>query len=566
MIGPLKREKAAIELPGKEQILFQGKRHFNRHVEHPDRTTNMDSVELSLFQSRVQSICDEMGIVLKRAAFSPNIKDRLDFSCALFDRGGALFGQAAHIPVHLGSMAFAMAGIVARFEWQPGDLALLNDPFLGGTHLPDVTVVAPAFAGKRLIGFAACRAHHANIGADQPGSMPIASRLEQEGIVIAPMLAFRSGRLTAETRLLFDRIAARPHLDEVAFRGDERLGDFFAQFSAARLGAERAQVLDTRTEGGIQPAIDALNGYAERLARQALRSIAPGQYTFTDYLDDDGQGSFDIPIVATITIGQGADGCMASVDFTASAPQVAGNVNCPLSVTAAAVYYVFRCLMPQATPACAGAFRPIAIRSRPGTLVDALPPAAVAAGNVETSTRIVDVLLGALGKAMPERIPAASQGTMNNVAMGRHAPEQRWDYYETIGGGTGAHAHGPGCAALQSHMTNTMNTPVESLESHYPIRVRHYRLRRDSGGSGRHRGGEGIDREFEFLAPTMVTLLTERRRHRPWGLAGGASGAAGQNRLNGRLLPAKTAFEARPGDRLCILTPGGGGWGPADGS
>jgi N-methylhydantoinase B len=526
---------------------------------------NMDSVELSLFQSRVQSICDEMGIVLKRAAFSPNIKDRLDFSCALFDPGGELFGQAAHIPVHLGSMAFAMAGIVARFDWQPGDLALLNDPFLGGTHLPDVTVVAPAFAGKRLIGFAASRAHHANIGAEQPGSMPIASRLDQEGIVIAPMLATRSGRLTAETRHLFDRIAARPHHDEAAFRGDERLGDFFAQFSAARIGAERLQALDARTDAGIQPAVEALNDYGERLARQALSNIAPGHYTYTDYLDDDGQGSFDIPIVAGITIAQDARGCTAAVDFSGSALQVPGNVNCPLSVTAAAVYYVFRCLMPEATPACAGAFRPIAIRSRPGTLVDALPPAAVAAGNVETSMRIVDALLGALGEAMPERIPAASQGTMNNVAMGCHAPEQRWDYYETIGGGTGAHARGPGCAALQSHMTNTMNTPVESLESHYPVRVRHYRLRRDSGGIGRFRGGEGIDREFEFLSPTMVTLLTERRRTRPWGLAGGGPGAPGENWLNGQPLPAKTAFEALAGDRLRILTPGGGGWGPADG-
>jgi N-methylhydantoinase B len=518
----------------------------------------MDSIEISLFQSRVQAVCDEMGVMLKRAAFSPNIKDRLDFSCALFDRTGALFGQAAHIPVHLGSMAYAMAGIVARFDWQPGDLALLNDPYLGGTHLPDVTVVAPGFDAGHLIGFAATRAHHANIGAEQPGSMPVAGHLEDEGIVIPPTLGFRDGLLTDAARVLFDGIAARPHADDDAFRGDERLGDFFAQFSAARIGAQRLEALAQRYAGtDFQRAVNALNDYGERLARQALAAIPAGRYGSTDYMDDDGMGSIDLPIAARIDV----DAAGVVVDFSATAPQVAGNINCPLSVTAAAVYYVFRCLMPDATPSCAGAFRPISIRSRPGTLVDARHPGAVAAGNVETSMRIVDVLLGALAEALPERIPAASQGTMNNVAMGRHTVEQRWDYYETLGGGTGAHAGGDGIAALQSHMTNTMNTPVESLESHYPVRIRHYRVRRGSGGEGHYRGGDGLDREFEFLAPAQVTILTERRSRHPWGLAGGAAGAAGENLLNGRPLPAKTAFEVQPGDRLRILTPGGGGWG-----
>jgi N-methylhydantoinase B len=521
-------------------------------------SSTMDGIELALFSSRIQAVCDEMGVVLKRAAFSPNIKDRLDFSCALFDARGALFGQAAHIPVHLGSMAYAMAGIVARFEWLPGDFVLLNDPYLGGTHLPDVTAVCPAFVDDQLLGFVACRAHHANIGSDRPGSMPISTTLSEEGLVIAPMLAQRAGALTAEAAAMFDALAGRTHPSIASFRGDERLGDFFAQMSACRVGVQRLGALANMLgSASFDAAVAALNDYADRLARGAIAAIPDGIYAFEDRMDDDGVGTIDVPIRVRVVV----NGDQVIADFSETGGQVSGNINCPASVTAAAVLYVFRCLMPEATPAVSGAFRGIRIVTRPGSLLDARYPAAVAAGNVETSMRVVDVLLGALAQALPERIPAASQGTMNNVAMGRHLDGDRWDYYETIAGGTGAHGRGAGIAAIHSHMTNTLNTPIESLETHYPLRIRRYELHLQSGGLGRFPGGDGLIREFEFLEPTAVTLLTERRARGPWGLAGGGAGVPGSNLLNGARLPAKVALDVGPGDVLTIATPGGGGWG-----
>jgi len=524
-------------------------------------SSTIDGIALALFGGRIQAICDEMGVVLKRAAFSPNIKDRLDFSCAVFDARGALFGQAAHIPVHLGSMAYAMVDVVKRFAWAANDLVLLNDPFLGGTHLPDVTAVSPVFIGRELVAFAACRAHHANIGADSPGSMPLSTALSEEGIVISPMLAQRDGILTDDACALFDGLAGRAHGSPAEYRGDERLGDFYAQMSACRVGVRRVEAMVLQMgQADYASRVSELNDYAERLARQAIRSIPDGTYSFEDLMDDDGAGFTDVPIRVGIHIR----GDQAIADFAGTAMQVRGNINCPLSVTAAAVLYVFRCLMPAYTPAVSGAFRCVEIVTQPGSLVDARHPAAVAAGNVETSMRIVDALLGALAVALPGRIPAASQGTMNNVAMGRHGGSVRWDYYETIGGGTGAHAGGPGVAGVHSHMTNTLNTPIESLESHYPLRIRRYELRRNSGGTGRFGGGDGIIREFEFLESTSVTLLTERRRRGPWGLAGGGPGSPGSNLLNGVPLPSKTAFEVRPGDILTITTPSGGGWGALD--
>ena len=521
-------------------------------------SSTFDGIALSLFVGRVQAVCDEMGVTLRRSAFSPNIKDRLDFSCALFDEGGALFGQAAHIPVHLGSMAYAMGDVVKRFEWRAGDLVLLNDPYLGGTHLPDVTAIAPVFVDRRLLAFAACRAHHANIGSDEPGSMPISTSLAQEGVVIAPMLAERDGALTDAARRLFDALAGREHANDAALHGDERLGDFFAQMSACRLGGRRVGALAMQMGvDDFDRAVTALNDYAERLAATAIAAIPDGVYEFEDALDDDGVGAVD----ATIRVSVRIAGDRATVDLGRTDAQVAGNVNCPRSVTAAAVLYVFRCLMPDHTPGVAGAFRPIDIVTTPGTIVDARYPAAVAAGNVETSMRIVDTILGALSQALPTRIPAASQGTMNNVAMGRHGADARWDYYETIGGGAGASAHGAGASAIHSHMTNTLNTPVESLETHFPLRVRRYAIRRGSGGVGRFAGGDGIVREFEFLQPARVTVLTERRTHRPWGLSGGGDARTGGNALNGRALDSKAAFDVAAGDVLTIETPGGGGWG-----
>ncbi len=509
----------------------------------------MNAIELSLFASRISAVCDEMGAVLRRAAFSPNIKDRLDFSCAVFDREGQLCAQAAHIPVHLGSMAFAMADIVAGTDWRPGDMIILNDPFLGGTHLPDVTLIAPLFADGTLLGFVANRAHHADIGADTPGSMPISRRLEEEGRVIPPSLLLRAGRLDE---------AFLQGLTEGLADPRQSRGDFAAQISANQTGVARLQALVAAMGAeAYQAALEALNDYGERLAQSALGDIPDGRYSFQDVLDDDGLGHEGIPIKVAIQVS----GHRIEVDFTGTADQVEGNINCPLSVAVAGVYYVFRCLMPEQTPACAGSFRAIRVTAPEGCLLNARRPAAVAAGNVETSSRVVDVVMGALAMAMPERMAAASQGTMNNLAMGSREGGRGWDYYETLAGGMGANAAHPGLSAVQSHMTNTLNTPIESLEMHYPLRVRRYQLRRGSGGQGVHPGGDGLIREFEFLQPAEVTLLTERRLNAPWGMAGGGNAQPGVNRLDGEVVPGKVRLRVRAGQRLTLETPGGGGWG-----
>ena len=490
-----------------------------------------------------------MGAVLRRAAFSPNIKDRLDYSCAIFDASGELCAQAAHIPVHLGSMAFAMADIVGGIEWQAGDMVVLNDPFLGGTHLPDVTMVAPLFTAGQLRGFVANRAHHANIGADSPGSMPLSRHIDQEGVLLSPQ------HLLREDVYQSDVVARLAAIEGVA--GGGLSGDFQAQISANRTGVERlGQLLDGFGAAAFSTSLQALNAYAERLARAEYARIPDGKWCFSDVMDDDGVGTHDVVIALAVTVA-GSD---ISVDFTGTSAQVPGNINCPLAVAAAAVFYVFRCLLPSYTPGSAGVFRPISLRADSGSLVNADYPAAVAAGNVETSTRIVDAVLGALAPALPGRIPAASHGSMNNLAMGSRG-HQRWDYYETIGGGMGASSRGAGPSAVQTHMTNTFNTPVESLETHYPVRVRRYCIRRGSGGAGLYRGGDGLVRELEFLAEAEVSLLTERREHPPWGLQGGAGGSTGENRLNGRLLPGKCSFAVAAGDRLAIASAGGGGWG-----
>ncbi|KGD65326.1 N-methylhydantoinase B [Alcanivorax nanhaiticus] len=494
-----------------------------------------------------------MGAVLRLSALSPNIKDRLDFSCAIFDARGRLCAQAAHIPVHLGSMAYAMADLVSGREWAAGDLLVVNDPYLGGTHLPDVTVVAPVFREKDLMGFAVTRAHHANIGAHSPGSMPVSTHLEQEGLVIAPTLLKREGRWQIP---LCRRLAGLPEEQGNSQPPMEnlRFGDFAAQASACEAGARRLSEL-ALVLPDLEQAFDALNTYGEKRARARIAALPDGEYRFEDVMDDDGQGQQDIVIALSLRI----EGDSAFLDFTGTADQVAGNINCPLSVAAAAAYYCFRCLMDDDVPACDGLFRPIGLYAPEGCLLNARRPSAVAAGNVETSSRVVDVVLGALAQAAPDAIPAASQGTMNNVAMGA-AGEQGWDYYETMAGGAGAHAGGAGLSAVHTHMTNTLNTPIESLESHYPLRVLEYRIRHGSGGAGVFCGGDGLVRELEFLAEAQVTLLTDRRRSAPWGLAGGKNGAVGENRHNGRLLPSKTGFAARVGDRLLVASPGGGGY------
>jgi N-methylhydantoinase B len=509
----------------------------------------MNPVELGIFSSRLEAVCDEMGEVLRNAAFSPNIRDRLDFSCAVFDARGELAAQAAHIPVHLGSMAFAMRGIVACMDWQRGDMVILNDPYLGGTHLPDVTLIAPLHEGDGLVAFLVNRAHHADIGADAPGSMPVSRDLREEGLIIEPVHLLRREQRNQE---VWQRIVGG------ARNPQESAGDLAAQISANRVGLARlgALIRDWGMEG-FRRGIKALNDYAETLASKTLLEIPPGEYCFSDQMDDDGQGNQNIAIKCTLSVGLG----QVDVDFRGTSPQVAGNINCPLSVAAAAVYYLFRCLMPPQTPACAGACRGITLDVPEGSLLNARFPAAVAAGNVETSSRVVDVLCGALAQAIPDRIPAASHGGMNNLAMGADQAGNRWDYYETIGGGMGSGRCGGGLSGVQTHMTNTLNTPIEVLESRYPLRVIAYALRRDSGGAGVRPGGDGLVREFEFLAPAKASLLGERRLYPPWGLAGGGPGRCGSNWLNGRPVAGKCSLDLEPGDRLRIETPGGGGWG-----
>ncbi len=510
----------------------------------------MNPVELNIFASRLESVCDEMGVILRNAAFSPNIKDRLDFSCAVFDPQGGLCAQAAHIPVHLGSMAFAMRDLVGDTDWSEGDMVIVNDPYLGGTHLPDVTLIAPVFFQQSLAGFVVNRAHHADIGSATPGSMPLSHRLEEEGIVIPPTLLISNGELIEGVLDGFLSKLRNPRQGK---------GDFSAQISANLMGIKRVLgLIEPLGMQGFFTSLDALNDYAERLACSALADIPDGRYEFSDLMDDDGLGHVDIEIKATVTV------CDAKidVDFNGSSEQMPGNINCPLSVAAAGVYYALRCLMPQQTPACAGTFRPISLSAPKGCLLNAERPAAVVAGNVETSTRVVDVVLGALAKAIPDHIPAASHGSMNNLAMGSDNTEKPWDYYETMGGGMGAGKYGGGLSAAQTHMTNTLNTPIEVVEMNYPVRVSRYQIRRGSGGTGQRPGGEGVIREFQFLACAQVTLLTERRRHAPWGALSGGEGKRGENCLNGEVLEGgKQRFSVVAGDRVTVKTPGGGGYG-----
>jgi N-methylhydantoinase B len=399
-----------------------------------------------------------------------------------------------------------------------------------------------------LLAFVVNRAHHADIGADSPGSMPISRSLQEEGLIIPPSKLLRGGALDED---MFTHIIGHLQHEQQA------RGDFAAQISANQAGLARLQELVTGLgrEAFAQGLLE-LNDYAERLARDALRDIPDGEYRFEDVMDDDGLGHVDLPIVATVTVS----GDDIAVDFTGTAAQTPGNINCPLSVAAAGVYYVFRCLMPAQTPACAGSFRSIRFSAPEGCLLNAKRPAAVAAGNVETSTRVVDVVMGALAQAIPSRIPAASHGSMNNVAMGARG-DQPWDYYETLGGGMGAGEKGGGLSAVQTHMTNTLNTPIEVLEMHYPLRINRYAIRDGSGGAGQRRGGDGLVREYEFLAPASVTLLTERRRYRAWGVAGGEAGQAGENRYNDKIVAGKVSLQVEVGDRISISTPGGGGWG-----
>ena len=517
-----------------------------------------DPARLAIIESLVVSVAEEMGATLRHAALSPNIKERRDFSCAVFDAQGELLAQAAHIPVHLGAMPEAVRAVAGLAPWAPGDTAILNDPFLGGTHLPDVTMVTPVFATTkrpRLIGFVASRAHQADIGGMAPGSMPVAQELVQEGLIIPPIRLYRAGALVPETLALILRNVRTP---------DERRGDLEAQTAAQRLGERRLAALERRLGPRVfAGAARALLEYGERTALAAMRELPAGTYTFEDALDDDGVRPEPVPIRLRLTLRPRG----WHLDFRGSAAQRAGSVNAVAAVTKSATYYVLRCLLSPDAPTNGGLFRPVTFDLPERSVVNAGPPVAVSAGNVETSQRIVDVIWGALSQALPGRMPAASSGTMNNFSAGGTDPRtgEPWAYYETTGGGLGGGPAGPGLDAAHSHMTNTLNTPAEALELAYPLRVLENSIRRGSGGQGRQRGGHGVIRRTLFLAAATVTIISERRTRAPWGAGGGAAGRRGRNQLERggrrRGLPGKTVFAVEPGDVVRIETPGGGGWG-----
>jgi N-methylhydantoinase B len=489
----------------------------------------MDPVTLQVMLGALRAACDEMGAVLVRSAHSANIKERRDASTALFDERGRMVMQAEHIPVHLGAMPAAIAAVLDQ-EHQPGVAWVLNDPYRGGTHLPDITVIEPLFHADELIGFAASRAHHADVGAPEPGSMPADSHsLADEGVVIPPT------RLDAAT--LRD-LAARMRNPR------QREADLRAQLAAGRAGAERVEALIERFglvtyRAGLEETLD----YAERRTRARIVELEDGTREASDVLEAL-EGDLELQVKATV------EGDQVTLDFSGSAPQHGGNLNCPLAVTLSACYFALRVLTDPDVPPCEGAYRPLTVIAPEGSLLNARPPAAVAAGNVETSSRVADLVLAAFGQAL-------GQGTMNNLTLGNDA----FTYYETLGGGQGACADADGPSAVHVAMSNTLNTPIEALELEFPLRAVEYALRRGSGGAGRRRGGEGVVRELEALAEMRYSLITERRRHPPPGAEGGEPGARGRNLLNGEELPAKASGTLRAGDRLRIETPGGGGLG-----
>ena len=521
----------------------------------------LDPVSFEILKNSLISIAEEMGGVLRRSSFSPNIKERRDFSCALFDASGQLVAQAEHIPVHLGAMPYSVQAVLKEFkdDLSEGDDIILNDPYRGGTHLPDITMVSPIFFKERLVGFAANRAHHSDVGGLAPGSMSALSRdVNQEGVRIPPVKLWAEGK---PNRQLLDFVLSNVRTP------DERLGDLRAQRAANLVGAKRLlELLKKSSVSNIDSGMNQLIDYSEELMVKRIRELPRKSSLAVDYLDDDGVGTTDIPIVVKVTVGRQS----IAFDFSGSSKQVQGPLNAVYSVTLSAVYYVVRCVTDPSIPANAGCFKPIVVKAPSGTIVNADPPAPVAGGNVETSTRIVDVALKAFSSIIPERVCAACQGTMNNVTIGGVDPRtgKYFTYYETIAGGFGARYNKDGVDGIHSHMTNTLNTPVEALESAYPLRVRRYELVRGSGGRGRFRGGLGIRRETETLAQgSTISLMGERQRRGPWGLMKGRPGSPGEycivrgNKM--MALSSKTTFSANAGDVLTVTTPGGGGYGPS---
>jgi N-methylhydantoinase B len=507
----------------------------------PEPAAGLDPITLQVMSGALRAACEEMGAVLIRASHSANIKERRDCSTAIFDAAGEMVMQAEHIPVHLGSMPEAVAAVRDR-EPRPGEVWMLNDPYRGGTHLPDITLVSPVFDSGSLLGFSASRAHHADVGGPTPGGMPAnSSKLEDEGVVIPPTLA-------GEREL--EELAARMRAPR------QRLADLRAQRAANRVGALRlGELARRRGLGQLRTAMASILAYAERRARAAIEELPDGTYEAEDVLEADAAGvERDVMLRVAATVG----GDQLTLDFAGSDPQVGGNLNCPLSVTKSAAFFAVRALTDPDAPPSAGSYRPIEVRAPQGCVLNARSPAAVAAGNVETSGRVADLVLAALGGA--RAAPAQGQGTMNNLTLAN----QEFTYYETLGGGQGGCPDAPGPSAIHVTMSNTLNTPIEALETEFPLRVRRLAVRRGSGGDGRHRGGDGIVRELEAQVPMGFTLITERRRHPPRGRDGGSDGATGRNLRNGELLPSKCEGVLGQGDVLRIETPGGGGYGRAE--
>ena len=517
-----------------------------------------DPVRLEVFKNLFTSVAEEMGVALRRSSFSPNIKERLDFSCAIFNSQGEMVAQAAHIPVHLGSMPLSVQTAIKEVSTEEGDVVLTNDPFRGGNHLPDLTLVAPLYVegGSKPLFYIANRAHHADVGGITPGSMPLSQEIFEEGIVIPPVKIVRKGRLQKEILEVLLANVRTPN---------EREGDLTAQLAAIKMGQRRLPEIVARYgERQVTQYADFLLSYGERMVGHCLKAIPNGSYYFEDFLDDDGIGGPPVKIAVNIEI----KGSRAVVDFSNSAPQVKGNMNAVYSIVNSAVFYVFRSLAGIGVPENGGCMRPIRIVAPEGSVVNARAPAAVAGGNVEVSQRMVDVLLGALAQARPDLVPAASSGSMNNLTIGGWDPRRNrpFAYYETVAGGMGARPFADGLDAVHTHMTNTLNTPVEALEYDYPLMVKRYCLRPGSGGKGKFSGGKGIIREILALTDVQVTILSERRKFRPYGLAGGEPGKPGKNYLittsgQEKLLPSKVCLRIKKGEIIGMATPGGGGHG-----
>ena len=519
---------------------------------------SVDPIRLEIFKNLFHSVAEEMGAALRRSAFSPNIKERRDYSCAVFNARGDVIAMGDHMPVHLGSMPMSVRAALGAFRLRRGDVVLLNDPYAGGTHLPDLTMVMPVFAPRSPgpLFYIANRAHHADIGGAHAGSMGLSREIFEEGLRIPPVRIMEKGSVVQDVMAILLANVRTPR---------EREGDLTAQIAACRIGERRLMALAAKYgEREVLAYGRHLLNYSARMMASTILTIPDGVYRAEDFLDDDGISDKPLRIAVTIRIR----GRNAKVDFTGSAPQCAGSVNAVEAITESAVFYVFRCLLDEQVPATSGLMQPIRVFAPSGTIVNALLPAAVAGGNVETSQRIVDTLLKALARAIPARIPAASQGTMNNLTFGGGDPRhgsQPFAYYETIAGGTGGGPGHPGNHAAHSHMTNTLNTPTEVLEHIYPVRVHRYALRKGSGGRGKFPGGEGIVREIEMLSDVQAAILSDRRTEQPYGLAGGAPGKPGKNEIVvkgvARPLPSKCTFRAAAGSIIRIETPGGGGWG-----